>query len=143
MPSLSEIRRVNASLPTGSPLVAVVAGGTTGIGSYIVKALARTFATQGEKLRIYIVGRNAARAANVTAEARTLSPGVDVRFVKSPDLALVSEVDRCCEEITRMEGEGPLSGGIGRVDLLYMTYSYPILKERSSTSIPIMMEKEW
>jgi hypothetical protein len=132
MPSLNAIQSAVADLPKGPPLVVAIPGGTTGIGSYIAKALATAFASHGSKLRVYIVGRNAARAEAVIAEGRQTSPDSEWRFVQATDLALISEVDRCCTEITRQETEAPFHGGPTRLDLLYMTYSHPILKAQTS-----------
>jgi NAD(P)-dependent dehydrogenase (short-subunit alcohol dehydrogenase family) len=134
MPSLSVIRAGLAELPKGAPLVVALTGGTTGIGSYVAKALATTFAKSGSKLRVYIVGRNATRAEAVLTEGREISPGSDWRFVQATDLALISEVDKACAEILRQETEAPFHGGPPRLDLLYMSHCYPILKERSSKS---------
>ncbi|KAF2437278.1 hypothetical protein P171DRAFT_373790 [Karstenula rhodostoma CBS 690.94] len=133
MPSLPTIQSALSELPKGPPIVVALPGGTTGIGSYIARALARTYANHGTKLRVYIVGRNATRAESVLSECRQASSGSEWRFIQTPDLALISEVDRCCAEIVRQETEAPFHGGTPRLDLLYMTYSYPPLKERSST----------
>ncbi|KAF7553061.1 hypothetical protein G7Z17_g3914 [Cylindrodendrum hubeiense] len=133
MPNIKEIRAAVSALPTGSPLVVALPGGTTGIGLYIADALATTFAQNGSKLRVYIIGRNAKRAESVISNAQQISPGSDWRFVKATDLALISEVDRCSAEIIRQETEAPFHGGPVRLDLLYMTYCYPILKERNIT----------
>jgi NAD(P)-dependent dehydrogenase (short-subunit alcohol dehydrogenase family) len=132
MPSLSTIHAAIAELPKGSPLVVALTGGTTGIGSYVAKALATAFSTSGSKLRVYIVGRNAARAALVITECKQISPESDWRFVQATDLALISEVDRSCTEIIRQETETPFHGGPARLNLLYMSHSYPILKEPTS-----------
>ncbi|CAJ2504485.1 Uu.00g118790.m01.CDS01 [Anthostomella pinea] len=133
MPDVKALRAATAKLPSGPPLVAAFTGGTTGIGSYIAKALAAVFAADGAKLRGYIVGRNAERAAAVIAECRRISPGSDWRFVQATDLALISEVDKACVEIDRQETADPFHGGPKRLDMLYMTHCYPILKERSTT----------
>ena len=133
MPSLSIIRSAIAELPKGPPLVAAFPGGTTGIGSYVVTALARAFAHHGSKLRVYIVGRNAARAEAVISEGKRLSPGSEWHFIQATDLALIRDVDRSCAEIIRQETDAPFHGGPVRLDLLYMTHCYPILKERTST----------
>ncbi|KAF2493115.1 hypothetical protein BU16DRAFT_465070 [Lophium mytilinum] len=134
MPNLKIIRAAIAELPNGPPLVVTIAGGTTGIGSYVAKALATTFAESGSKLRVYIVGRNASRAETVIAEAQGISPESDWRFIQATDLALISEVDRACAEIIRQETEASFHGGLPRLDLLYMSHAYPILKERSTTT---------
>lgn len=133
MPNIDIIRSAIAELPKASPLVVALPGGTTGIGSYIAKALATTFASHGSKLRVYIIGRSAARAEAVIKEGQKISPGSDWRLILTTDLALISEVDRCCADIIRQETEAPFHGGPTRLDLLYMTYSYPLLKEQSST----------
>lgn len=132
MPSIKVINSAVAELPNGPPLVVAIPGGTTGIGSYIAKALATAFASQGSKLRVYVVGRNATRAGAVISEGQKISPNSQWRFVKATDLALISEVDRCCVEIIRQETDEPFHNGPPRLDLLYMTYCYPILKEQSS-----------
>jgi len=131
MPSLKVIRSAIADLPNGPPLVAFFSGGTTGIGSYAVKALTTTFASHGSKLRVYVVGRNATRAEAVIAECKRISPGSEWYFVQATDLALISEVDRSCAEIIRRETETPFHGGPVRLDLLYMSHCYHILKERT------------
>lgn len=135
MPSLAVIQAAISDLPNGPPIVAALPGGTTGIGSYIAKALATTFARQGSKLRVYIVGRNAARAEGVINECRAISPGSDWRFVQASDLALVSEVDRCCAEIIQQEKEQVGEGEVPRIDLMYLTYSAFPLAKRSSKCI--------
>ncbi|CAM1508714.1 Fc.00g055620.m01.CDS01 [Cosmosporella sp. VM-42] len=133
MPSIQEIQAAVSELPKGSPIVAALPGGTTGIGSYIANALATIFADKGSNLRVYIVGRNAARAESVIKQCQKTSPGSEWRFVQATDLALISEVDRCCADIIWQETEAPFHGGPARLDLLYMTHCYPILKERSTT----------
>jgi NAD(P)-dependent dehydrogenase (short-subunit alcohol dehydrogenase family) len=135
MPSTSAINSVIAELPKGPPMVAVLTGGTTGIGSYVAEALAATYSKQhGSKLRVYLVGRKPERAEALIAACRTVSPDSDWRFVQSPDLALLGEVDRASAEIVRQETEAPFHGGTAHIDLLCMTHCYPIFKERSSKS---------
>lgn len=132
MPSIKIIRSALAELPKGPPIVAAFAGGTTGIGSYGAKALATAYASEGHKLRAYIIGRNASRAEEVISECRRVSPGSDWRFVQTTDLALMSEVDRCCADIIRQENDAPFLNGPPRLDLLYMTYCCPIFKAPTS-----------
>ncbi|KAF2812731.1 uncharacterized protein BDZ99DRAFT_474848 [Mytilinidion resinicola] len=134
MPSLKIIRSAIAELPNGPPLVVALTGGTTGIGSYVAKALATAFAKSGSKLRVYIVGRNATRAETVITDGQRISPGSEWRFIQATDLALISDVDRASAEIIRQETEGSFHGGPPRLDLLYMSHCYPILKERSTTT---------
>lgn len=133
MPSISAITSAIAELPKGPPVVAVLPGGTTGIGAYIAEALATTYGREhGAKLRGYIVGRRRDRGEEVIAKCRIASPDSDWRFVQVADLALLADVDKACAEIVEQETAAPLAGGPARVDLLYMTHCYPILKERSS-----------
>jgi NAD(P)-dependent dehydrogenase (short-subunit alcohol dehydrogenase family) len=131
MPDLKVISSGIAELPNGPPLVVAIAGGTTGIGSYIAKALATTFGSHGSKLRVYIIGRNATRAEAVLTDVRQISPGSEWHFVQATDLALIGEVDRCCAELIRQETAAPFHGGPIRLDLLYMTHSYSPLATRS------------
>jgi hypothetical protein len=133
MPNINIIRSAVADLSLGPPLVVVLSGGTTGIGSYVANSLAKSFTSNGSKLRVYIVGRNATRAKVVMDQGKSISPGSDWRFVQATDLALISEVDRSCAEIIRQETEHSLHDKPS-IDLLYMSHSYPILKEQSSKS---------
>ncbi|KAH8880958.1 hypothetical protein GQ53DRAFT_848539 [Thozetella sp. PMI_491] len=129
MPNLKVIRGALSELPSGSPIVAAISGGTTGIGSYIAKALAKTFAGHGSKLRVYIVGRNVMRAKEVIAECQKISPDSDWRFVRASNLALIRDVDSACAEIVRQETEAPFHGGPVRVDYLAMTHCCnPLMK---------------
>lgn len=139
MPNLPTIHSATSELVKGPPIVVALPGGTTGIGSYIARALSTTYANHGSKLRVYVIGRNAARAETVLSECRKTSPGSDWRFIQTPDLAFISEVDRCCAEIVRQEEEAPFHGGAARLDLLYMTYSYQVLKARSSEFCCILL----
>jgi len=120
MPNLQTIREGIKELPKGPPLVVALTGATTGIGSYVARALARAFAANGDKLRVYIVGRNAERAGELLRYGRETSAGSEWRFVTVSDLALMSEVDRVSKEIIRLEEEAPFAGGPARLDVLYM-----------------------
>lgn len=72
-----------------------------------------------------IIGRNAARAEIVMADCRRTSPGSEWRFVHATDLALISEVDRCCAEIIRQETEGSFHVGPARLDLHTNRFAKP------------------
>ncbi|KAF1843157.1 uncharacterized protein K460DRAFT_315162 [Cucurbitaria berberidis CBS 394.84] len=133
MPSLQTIRNGIAELPKGPPLVVTLTGGTTGIGSYVAKALATTFANHGPKLRVYIVGRNAARAETLLRYGRETSSESDWQFVQATDLSLISEVDRVSREIIRREEQSPFAGGPARLDLLYMSQALSPLQESNHT----------
>ncbi|KAF1938007.1 hypothetical protein EJ02DRAFT_355506 [Clathrospora elynae] len=121
MPSVQTARDAIAALPKGPPLVVALVGGTTGIGSYVAKTLAATFANEGPRLRVYIVGRRADRAENIVSYGREKSPGSDWRFVQASDGSLMSDVDRVSREITRQEEEAPFAGGPPRLDVLYLS----------------------
>lgn len=118
MPSLNDIRAALPQLTAGPPIVAVLTGGTTAIDAYTAQALAGTFANHGQRLRVYIVVRNAARGEQVVADGRRISPGSEWIFIRVTDLALISEVDRACDDIVRREKKMPFFGGPPRVDLL-------------------------
>ncbi|KEY72939.1 hypothetical protein S7711_07903 [Stachybotrys chartarum IBT 7711] len=133
MPNIQAIRAANTELPHGPPLVVALAGGTTGIGSYVANALAKIFADNGSKLRVYIIGRNKARADTVIDKCKFISKGSEWRFVQASNLGLLSEVDRCSAEIIHQETADSFHGGPPRLDMLYMTYCYPILKEPTIT----------
>lgn len=132
MPNIKIARKGIAALPQGPPLVIVLVGATTGIGSYVARALANTFAKDGPKLRVYIVGRNASRAETLLTYGRQTSPGSDWRFVAVPDLTLMSDVDRFSQEIIKQEEAEPFSGGPPRVDLLYMSQALSPLQPSPS-----------
>jgi hypothetical protein len=121
MPSVQIARDGIAALPKGPPLVVALVGGTTGIGSYVARALAETYAKAGDKLRVYIVGRRIDRAEAILRYGRDTSPGSDWRFIKASDLSLMSDVDKISREITKQEEEQPFAGGPPRLNVLYMS----------------------
>jgi NAD(P)-dependent dehydrogenase (short-subunit alcohol dehydrogenase family) len=134
MPNVQTIRAGIAELPKGLPLVVALTGGTTGIGSYVARALATTFKNHGSKLRVYIVGRNTARAETLLAYGREISPGSDWRFVRATDLSLMNDVDRTCEAIMKQEEEAPFAGGPARLDVLYMSQALSPLQASHRTT---------
>ncbi|ORY03748.1 hypothetical protein BCR34DRAFT_605124 [Clohesyomyces aquaticus] len=133
MPNLNTIRAGISELPKGPPLVVAIAGGTTGIGSYVARAFATTFKNHGSRLRVYIIGRNAERAETVLRFGRETSPGSDWRFVHASDASLISDVDNVCHEITRQEAEAPFAGGPSRLDVLYMSQALSPMQESPTT----------
>lgn len=118
MVNLSDVRKSNSALGTSTPLVAIFAGGTSGIGESSLKALA----TNAKDPKVYIIGRNEARASNIIEECLKSCPGGSFSFVKA-DLSLLRNVDVVCEEIKRREKGG-------RLDLLYMSQGYITLEGR-------------
>jgi NAD(P)-dependent dehydrogenase (short-subunit alcohol dehydrogenase family) len=129
MPNLHTIHAGIAELPKGPPLVVALAGGTTGIGSYVARALATTFANHGPKLRVYIVGRKPDRAEKLLQFGRETSPGSDWRFIQTFDASLISDVDSVSKEITKQEEEAPFAGGPARLDVLYMSQALSPFQE--------------
>lgn len=121
MVKLDVVRSSNEALVKAQPLVAVFAGGTSGIGEYSIRALAARHAEQGKGLRVYIVGRASEAAKKIITDCSNLCPNGQFRFVKAEDLALLRDVDRVCAEIIRLEEETPAHGRPPRVDLLVMT----------------------
>lgn len=118
--SLEAVRTANTALLAKRSLVAVFPGGTSGIGEFTVRALAR-HAAKGQGARIYIVGRNQ-KAADTIAADYASSKNVQFRFVKADDLSLIKDVDRCCEEITRLETEESKEEP-PHIDLLVMSHA--------------------
>ncbi|KAI2615039.1 NAD(P)-binding protein [Hypoxylon sp. NC1633] len=107
MVQIDIVRAANAAFAdsTKKTFVAVVTGGTAGIGECAVRALATTFGRrEGEKgfLRVYIVGRNEEAARKIIDDCTVACPGGTFRFHKG-DLSLLNEVDRVCAEITQQE----------------------------------------
>jgi short-subunit dehydrogenase len=109
MVNLEQMRASNARirecLPPG--LVAVFAGGTSGIGETTMKQ----FAKHAVQPRIYFVGRSERAAARITAELTSLNPAGKYRFIRA-DLSLLQNVDEVCREIKTRE---PL------INLLFLT----------------------
>jgi NAD(P)-dependent dehydrogenase (short-subunit alcohol dehydrogenase family) len=133
MPKINVIHQGVATLPKGPPLVVAIAGGTTGIGSYVARALADTFAKDGAKLRVYIIGRQASRANSHMKYGRETSPGSDWRFIAATDMSLMSDVDRVSQEIIKQEKSAPFAGGPPRLDVLYMSQALSPLQPSPST----------
>src|SRR4051812_49337823 len=100
---LSIVQAHNAAIVKAAPLVAVCIGGTDGIGECAVRAMAATHGTTGEGLRVYIVGRNKAKADKIIADCREACPPGRFQFVQAKDLRLLKDVDRVCAEIVDTE----------------------------------------
>ena len=115
MVKLDVVRSANAALADQiTPFVAVVAGGTAGIGKFTVNAIAATFAgREGGNgfVRVHIVGRNEDAASKIIAECEAMCPGGKFRFHKG-DLSLLKEVDRVCADITQMEQREARASGV-------------------------------
>jgi NAD(P)-dependent dehydrogenase (short-subunit alcohol dehydrogenase family) len=101
MVKISTIRSTNDSLKSSrSGLVAVVVGGTNGLGRGFLKALAK----QTDQLKIYIVGRGGSdRLAGIVAELQALNPAGTYIAVPSGDLAVLHEVSAAAARIRERE----------------------------------------
>ncbi|KAH8901658.1 hypothetical protein GQ53DRAFT_815110 [Thozetella sp. PMI_491] len=88
--------RISAELPDG--LVAVFAGGTSGIGEYTLRALVK----YARKPKLYLVGRVQEAANKIISECKVANPEAQLVFFKS-DLSNLENVDRVCNEIKRRE----------------------------------------
>jgi NADP-dependent 3-hydroxy acid dehydrogenase YdfG len=87
---------IPTSLPTG--LVAVFAGGTSGIG----EATLRLFAKLAVNPRVYIIGRSRSAAENIIADCRQSNPGGEFVFIQK-DLDLLKNTNEAVKEIKAKE----------------------------------------
>lgn len=134
MVALTTVRASNTALVQRQPLVAVFFGGTGGIGSFTVRALARIEAAaqspRGKGLRAYIVGRKETAAEEFIAECRGTYSSGEYVFVKAGDLSLVSEVDRVCGVVRQAEEEKAAAGKGARIDYLMVSQGGAIYQPR-------------
>lgn len=114
---LSKIISRNKITIPSHPLVAVFVGGTHGIGSYALLALASHHGAvdEGKGLRIYLVGRTEEKVEAIFREARKRAPRGDFRYVECRDASLLREVDGACKRILEMERK---EEGGGKIDFL-------------------------
>jgi short-subunit dehydrogenase len=91
----------NASIPKALPpgLVAVFAGGTSGIGKETLKKLA----SLAVKPKVYIIGRSTSAAERIIADCRILNPEGEYVFLQK-ELDLMKNIKEVCEEIKSKEG---------------------------------------
>lgn len=107
MVSLKDMRASLAALKDVNNLVAVVVGGTSGIGECVVRAIAKHCV----HAVVLIVGRNVAAADKIVRECRESSPTSEFEFL-AEDIILLQGVDRVCAKIRAR---------VDKVDLLFMT----------------------
>jgi len=119
MVALSTVRTSNTSLSTHPPPVAIFVGGTSGIGLYTARELARNTTSP----HIYLIGRSQTSATSVIAELKAINPSSQVSFIQK-DISLLRNVDDACAEIKRNEKS---------VNLLFMTCGYFVFTGRSET----------
>ena len=123
MVALSIVQSSNASLVATQPLVAVFVGGTSGIGSHTIRALAATCSNErNPALRVYIIGRNAKAAEEIISDCQKICPSGQFHFIRANDLALMKDVDLVCADlILNEEKEAKVTGGTPRIDILVMS----------------------
>ncbi len=147
MVNIKTVQAANAAVATdrsaGRPFVAVFLGGTTGIGSYGLKALAKTHgeagAAQSRGLRAYVVGRRA--SDTLMAELRRLCPFGTFAFVQAKDLGLLADVDRVCAAITGAETAAAAADAtphVPKIDLLVESQGVLAFAGRSGESLRLL-----
>jgi NADP-dependent 3-hydroxy acid dehydrogenase YdfG len=97
--------RIESELP--ARLVAVFAGGTSGLGEYTMKA----FAKRVTEPRIYFIGRSQVAADRIVSECKKINSKGEYIFMKA-DLSIIRNADIVCDEIKRREQS---------VNLLFLT----------------------
>ncbi|KAK7743372.1 hypothetical protein SLS62_010646 [Diatrype stigma] len=88
--------RIASTFPHG--LVAVFVGGTSGVGEYTVKTLAR-YAVMP---KVYIIGRSQEAADRIVNECKQLNPDGTFQFIKA-DVSLLKNVDDVCRQLKSKE----------------------------------------
>lgn len=131
MVELKTVLQDNATL-VQRPLVAVFFGGTSGIGHYTIRALAKQYALHnGKGFRAYIAGRNAGAADTIIRECKCIFPDAEITFIEATDLSLIREVDKTCAEISQLEAK---YGDDARIDYLMVSYAGAPYLPREGTS---------
>ena len=80
-------------------------------------------------------------ANSIFVDCRKLCPKAQFLFVQAEDLSLLRDVDRCCKEIGRLEGQETASeGGPARIDLLVMSQALLHFGARQGRFIVILLK---
>jgi NADP-dependent 3-hydroxy acid dehydrogenase YdfG len=100
MVALSDVITSNELIASTFPdgLVAVFVGGTSGVGEYTIKSLAKYAA----KPRVYIVGRSQEAADRIIQECSQLNSKGTFQFIQS-DISVMKNVDEVCRQLKRKE----------------------------------------
>jgi NAD(P)-dependent dehydrogenase (short-subunit alcohol dehydrogenase family) len=144
MVKLETVRAFNNALVNSddftvtNPFTVVVIGGTAGIGERHVLAIATAFADAGEKLRIFIVGRNQEAAERIIDDAKKLSPKGGFEFVKAGDLTLLRETAKVAEAIDQAV-KSHAGTEVPKIDLLVMTQGYLTTKAWDGSSLDLLI----
>ncbi|CAN9169046.1 unnamed protein product [Alternaria alternata] len=123
MVRISQIKENNAQIDEKSaPRVAVFVGGTSGIGKLTLNAITRL----GTRFKAYVIGRQESEAAfkPFIDELHLANANASIIWVEG-QISLLSEVQRVCDRIKRLEGS---------IDLLFMTAGYVNFSGRHNTS---------
>lgn len=117
-PSLPSIPTSNAHLAQSRPLTAVFTGGTSGIDSNAIRALAAHYGGSPHTLRVYIVGRNAQAVEKIIADCSRFVCGTGgFEFEAAEDLAIFRNVDEVCAEEAREGAAGMIVLFMSHADL--------------------------
>lgn len=100
MVTYSAVQTSNARIASCLPesVVAVFVGGTSGIGEYTLKELARA----ARKPRIYITGRSRTLFDRIAAECEAINRDGQYIFVQG-DVSLLGYVDDLCQKVQDQE----------------------------------------
>ena len=122
MVTLKQAQASNALIPKALPdgLVAVFVGGTSGIGEYTLRALAK----YAVKPKVYVVGRSQEAADRILADCQKANPEGQFIFIKA-DVGPVKNVDEVCREIKSKESA---------INLLFLTQGSLALSKSMSRS---------
>jgi NAD(P)-dependent dehydrogenase (short-subunit alcohol dehydrogenase family) len=121
MVALTDVRTSNSALKSlPANLVAVFVGGTSGIGLYTARELARNTTSP----HIYLIGRNQAGATKIIEELKSINSSSQVSFIQK-DVSLLKNVDEACQEIHTKEKQ---------VNLLFITCGYFVFTGRDETA---------
>lgn len=118
---------IGSTFPDG--LVAVFVGGTSGVGEYTLKTLAK----YAPKLRAYIVGRSQDAADRIIAECKKINPGGKFEFIKA-DVSLLKNVDEVCRQIRDKETS---------INILFLTQGTMAFKKSTSLSYISLFRKHY
>jgi hypothetical protein len=124
MVSIKAVKGCNAALIKSQPLVAVITGGTSGIGEHTIRTLDDIHDKEGKGLRIYLVSREGAAAKHIISDCLELCPKETFRFVQAGDLALLKDVDHVCADITTADEVANPLGEKPRIFFLVMGHAY-------------------
>ncbi|KAF3763681.1 putative short-chain dehydrogenases/reductase [Cryphonectria parasitica EP155] len=114
-------KRLAATFP--DQLVAIFVGGTSGVGEYTLKALAR-YAPQP---RIYIVGRSRESADRIISECQDANANGVYEFVQA-DISLLKNIDDVCRQIRSKEKA---------INLLFQTQGTMAFSKTTSEGLPL------